>query len=167
MAAGWEEGSKRINAETWWLSHSISPQLFQRVARQAEHREDLITGIEAFLDELIVLPPGKWDLSTRIPPPSHLPSPRRRWAGGRASQPPASPCAGSCRDTSACDIGTSISVGMKLPRSRGVLPAKPLHTSLLWSLLLLVLSHLAVDGKSPPRALQRERMGTLGFSTWM
>uniref|UniRef100_A0A8C3UHS4 Anion exchange protein n=1 Tax=Catharus ustulatus TaxID=91951 RepID=A0A8C3UHS4_CATUS len=58
----------------------ISPQLFQRAAWQAEHREDLITGIEAFLDELIVLPPGKWDPSARIPPPSHLPSPRRRWA---------------------------------------------------------------------------------------
>uniref|UniRef100_A0A8C3QT76 Anion exchange protein n=1 Tax=Cyanoderma ruficeps TaxID=181631 RepID=A0A8C3QT76_9PASS len=61
----------------------LTDELFQRVARQAEHREDLITGIEAFLDELIVLPPGKWDPGTRIPPPSHLPSPRRRWAGGR------------------------------------------------------------------------------------
>uniref|UniRef100_A0A8C3ULS2 Anion exchange protein n=1 Tax=Catharus ustulatus TaxID=91951 RepID=A0A8C3ULS2_CATUS len=80
MAAGWEEGSKWMNAGTWWLNHSISPQLFQRAAWQAEHREDLITGIEAFLDELIVLPPGKWDPSARIPPPSHLPSPRRRWA---------------------------------------------------------------------------------------
>uniref|UniRef100_H0YTT6 Anion exchange protein n=1 Tax=Taeniopygia guttata TaxID=59729 RepID=H0YTT6_TAEGU len=60
----------------------ISPQLFQRVARQAEHREDLVAGIEAFLDELIVLPPGKWDPSARIPPPSHLPSPRRRLPHG-------------------------------------------------------------------------------------
>uniref|UniRef100_A0A8C8AUH9 Anion exchange protein n=1 Tax=Otus sunia TaxID=257818 RepID=A0A8C8AUH9_9STRI len=50
----------------------ISPQLFQRVARQAEHREDLITGMEAFLDELTVLPPRKWDPSARIPPPSSL-----------------------------------------------------------------------------------------------
>uniref|UniRef100_A0A8C3H3L0 Anion exchange protein n=1 Tax=Corvus moneduloides TaxID=1196302 RepID=A0A8C3H3L0_CORMO len=65
----------------------LTDELFQRVARQAQHREDLIAGIAAFLDELIVLPPGKWDLSTRIPPPSHLPSPRRRWAGGRVSQP--------------------------------------------------------------------------------
>uniref|UniRef100_A0A8C5U743 Anion exchange protein n=1 Tax=Malurus cyaneus samueli TaxID=2593467 RepID=A0A8C5U743_9PASS len=87
MAVGWEEGSKGMNAGTRWLNHSISPQLFQRTARQAEHREDLITGMEAFLDELIVLPPGKWDPSARIPPPSCLPSPRRRWAGGRAPQP--------------------------------------------------------------------------------
>ncbi|NWT81093.1 S4A4 protein, partial [Lanius ludovicianus] len=56
----------------------LTDELFQRAARQAEHREDLIAGIEAFLDELIVLPPGKWDLSTRIPPPSHLSSPCRR-----------------------------------------------------------------------------------------
>lgn len=72
---------------------SISPQLFQRVARQAEHREDLMAGLEAFLDELIVLPPGKWDPGARIPPPSRLPSPRRRWAGGRAPNP----CQPLCR----------------------------------------------------------------------
>ncbi|XP_054698254.1 anion exchange protein 4 [Grus americana] len=53
----------------------LTDELFQRVARQAEHREDLITGMEAFLDELTVLPPGKWDPSARIPPPS---SPHRR-----------------------------------------------------------------------------------------
>ncbi|NWS13072.1 S4A4 protein, partial [Pachyramphus minor] len=56
----------------------LMDELFQRVARQAEHREDLITGMETFLDELIVLPPGKWDPSARIPPPSSLPSPCRR-----------------------------------------------------------------------------------------
>ncbi|XP_009584720.1 PREDICTED: electrogenic sodium bicarbonate cotransporter 1-like, partial [Fulmarus glacialis] len=58
----------------------LTDELFQRVARQAEHREDLIAGMEAFLDELTVLPPGKWDPSARIPPPSCLPSPHRRTA---------------------------------------------------------------------------------------
>ncbi|NWS76008.1 S4A4 protein, partial [Crotophaga sulcirostris] len=52
----------------------LADELFQRVAWQAEHREDLITGMEVFLDELTVLPPGKWDPSARIPPPSCLPS---------------------------------------------------------------------------------------------
>ncbi|NWU38986.1 S4A4 protein, partial [Hylia prasina] len=66
----------------------LTDELFQRVAWQAEHREDLITGIEEFLDELIVLPPGKWDPSTRIPPPSHLPSPRRRTAVDPLDQQP-------------------------------------------------------------------------------
>lgn len=78
MAAGWEEGSEWLNAGTWWLNHGISPQLFQRVARQAEHREDLIEGMEMFLDELTVLPPRKWDPSARIPPLSCLLSPHRR-----------------------------------------------------------------------------------------
>ncbi|NXY02748.1 S4A4 protein, partial [Pteruthius melanotis] len=66
----------------------LTDELFQRVARQAEHREDLIAGIEAFLDELIVLPPGKWDPSARIPPPSRLPSPRRRTAVDPLDQQP-------------------------------------------------------------------------------
>lgn len=78
MVTGWEEGSKGLNTGMWWLNHGISPQLFQRVARQAEHREDIIAGMEAFLDELTVLPPGKWDPSARIPPPSCLPSSHRR-----------------------------------------------------------------------------------------
>uniref|UniRef100_A0A8C5ITL9 Anion exchange protein n=1 Tax=Junco hyemalis TaxID=40217 RepID=A0A8C5ITL9_JUNHY len=52
------------------------------IARQAERREDLMAGMEAFLDELVVLPPGKWDPGARIPPPSHLPAPRRRWPHG-------------------------------------------------------------------------------------
>uniref|UniRef100_A0A672V5H1 Anion exchange protein n=1 Tax=Strigops habroptila TaxID=2489341 RepID=A0A672V5H1_STRHB len=58
----------------------LTDELFQRVARQAEHREDLIAGMEAFLDELTVLPPGKWDPNARIPPPSCLPSLHRRTA---------------------------------------------------------------------------------------
>ncbi|KFQ37645.1 Electrogenic sodium bicarbonate cotransporter 1, partial [Mesitornis unicolor] len=62
----------------------LTDELFQRVARQAEHREDLIAGMEVFLDELTVLPPGKWDPSARIPPQSCLPSPHRRAGLGRA-----------------------------------------------------------------------------------
>ncbi|KFP69290.1 Electrogenic sodium bicarbonate cotransporter 1, partial [Acanthisitta chloris] len=60
----------------------LTDELFQRIARQAEHREDLITGMEEFLDELIVLPPGKWDPSARIPPLSCLPSQHRRASPG-------------------------------------------------------------------------------------
>ncbi|NWU51195.1 S4A4 protein, partial [Dromas ardeola] len=56
----------------------LTDELFQRAAWQAEHREDIIAGMEAFLDELTVLPPGKWDPSARIPTPSCLPSPHKR-----------------------------------------------------------------------------------------
>ncbi|XP_010017474.1 PREDICTED: electrogenic sodium bicarbonate cotransporter 1-like, partial [Nestor notabilis] len=58
----------------------LTDELFQRVARQAEHREDLIAGMEAFMDDLTVPPPGKWDPNARIPPPSCLPSLHRRTA---------------------------------------------------------------------------------------
>uniref|UniRef100_A0A8B9PNZ0 Anion exchange protein n=1 Tax=Apteryx owenii TaxID=8824 RepID=A0A8B9PNZ0_APTOW len=62
----------------------LTDELFQRVAQQAEHQEDLIAGINEFLDELTVLPPGKWDPSARIPPPDCLPSLHKRYPGGRA-----------------------------------------------------------------------------------
>uniref|UniRef100_A0A8C4W3T1 Anion exchange protein n=1 Tax=Gopherus evgoodei TaxID=1825980 RepID=A0A8C4W3T1_9SAUR len=65
----------------------LTDELFQRVACQAQDREDLIAGIDEFLDELTVLPPGKWDPTTRIPPPKCLPSPHKRYQRGRMQQP--------------------------------------------------------------------------------
>ncbi|XP_061442934.1 anion exchange protein 4 isoform X2 [Rhineura floridana] len=56
----------------------LTDELFQRVARKARDTEDLIAGIDEFLDELTVLPPGKWDPTTRITPPKCLPSPQKR-----------------------------------------------------------------------------------------
>uniref|UniRef100_A0A8C2BGH6 Anion exchange protein n=1 Tax=Cyprinus carpio TaxID=7962 RepID=A0A8C2BGH6_CYPCA len=48
--------------------------LFSDVAYKARDREDLIAGIDEFLDEVIVLPPGEWDPKIRIEPPKKLPS---------------------------------------------------------------------------------------------
>uniref|UniRef100_A0A8D0HDP1 Solute carrier family 4 member 9 n=1 Tax=Sphenodon punctatus TaxID=8508 RepID=A0A8D0HDP1_SPHPU len=56
----------------------LTDELFQRVALRARGREDLIAGIDEFLDELTVLPPGKWDPTIRITPPKYLPSPHKR-----------------------------------------------------------------------------------------
>uniref|UniRef100_A0A8C2TMC6 Anion exchange protein n=1 Tax=Coturnix japonica TaxID=93934 RepID=A0A8C2TMC6_COTJA len=56
----------------------LTDELFQRIAWQAKHQEDLIAGLDEFLDELAVLPPGKWDPSDRIPPPRCLSSPDKR-----------------------------------------------------------------------------------------
>nr|XP_056718877.1 anion exchange protein 4 [Euleptes europaea] len=56
----------------------LTDELFQRVARKAQGPEDLIAGIDEFLDELTILPPGKWDPTTRIAPPKCLPSPQKR-----------------------------------------------------------------------------------------
>ncbi|XP_030624001.1 electrogenic sodium bicarbonate cotransporter 4 [Chanos chanos] len=48
--------------------------LFSDVAYKARDREDLIAGIDEFLDEVIVLPPGEWDPKIRIEPPKKVPS---------------------------------------------------------------------------------------------
>ncbi|KFO12384.1 Electrogenic sodium bicarbonate cotransporter 4, partial [Balearica regulorum gibbericeps] len=48
--------------------------LFSDVAYKARDREDLIAGIDEFLDEVIVLPPGEWDPNIRIEPPKKVPS---------------------------------------------------------------------------------------------
>ncbi|KAJ7338298.1 hypothetical protein JRQ81_011107 [Phrynocephalus forsythii] len=57
----------------------LTDDLFQRVAWKAKSAEDLIAGIDEFLDELTVLPPGKWDPTIRISPPKCLPSPQKRY----------------------------------------------------------------------------------------
>ncbi|KAG8133074.1 putative Anion exchange protein [Naja naja] len=50
----------------------------ERIVWKAKDTEDLVAGIDEFLDELTVLPPGKWDPTTRICPPKSLPSPQKR-----------------------------------------------------------------------------------------
>lgn len=49
-------------------------QLFSDVAYKARDRDDLIAGIDEFLDEVTVLPPGEWDPKIRIEPPKKVPS---------------------------------------------------------------------------------------------
>lgn len=48
------------------------------MAYKARNREDLIAGIDEFLDEVIVLPPGEWDPNIRIEPPKKVPSADKR-----------------------------------------------------------------------------------------
>uniref|UniRef100_A0A8C7DYF2 Anion exchange protein n=1 Tax=Naja naja TaxID=35670 RepID=A0A8C7DYF2_NAJNA len=57
----------------------LTDELFQRIVWKAKDTEDLVAGIDEFLDELTVLPPGKWDPTTRICPPKSLPSPQKRY----------------------------------------------------------------------------------------
>ncbi|KAF5894115.1 electrogenic sodium bicarbonate cotransporter 4 isoform X1, partial [Clarias magur] len=52
--------------------------LFSDVAYKARDREDLIAGIDEFLDEVTVLPPGEWDPKIRIEPPKKIPSADKR-----------------------------------------------------------------------------------------
>lgn len=44
------------------------------MAYKAKDRNDLLSGIDEFLDQVTVLPPGEWDPSIRIEPPKSVPS---------------------------------------------------------------------------------------------
>ncbi|XP_033728652.1 sodium bicarbonate cotransporter 3-like isoform X2 [Pecten maximus] len=52
----------------------MSDEVFHDVAYHARNREDLLAGIDEFLDQVTVLPPGEWDPSIRIEPPQSVPS---------------------------------------------------------------------------------------------
>lgn len=49
-------------------------KVFHEVAYKAKSRDDLLAGIDEFLDQVTVLPPGEWDPSIRIEPPKSVPS---------------------------------------------------------------------------------------------
>jgi len=48
--------------------------VFHDVAYKAKDRNDLVSGIDEFLDQVTVLPPGEWDPTIRIEPPKNVPS---------------------------------------------------------------------------------------------
>uniref|UniRef100_A0A8C7XRL5 Anion exchange protein n=1 Tax=Oryzias sinensis TaxID=183150 RepID=A0A8C7XRL5_9TELE len=56
----------------------MSDEVFHDIAYKAKDRQDLLAGIDEFLDEVIVLPPGEWDPTIRIEPPKSLPSSDKR-----------------------------------------------------------------------------------------
>nr|ACK37865.1 sodium bicarbonate cotransporter [Opsanus beta] len=63
----------------------MSDEIFHDIAYKAKDRQDLLAGIDEFMDEVTVLPPGEWDPAIRIEPPKSLPPPEKRkhmYAGG-------------------------------------------------------------------------------------
>ncbi|CAM9859719.1 unnamed protein product [Bubo scandiacus] len=56
----------------------MTDEVFHDVAYKAQNRADLVAGIDEFLDQVTVLPPGEWDPSIRIEPPKNIPSQRKR-----------------------------------------------------------------------------------------
>ncbi|KAM9368113.1 electroneutral sodium bicarbonate exchanger 1 [Phaethornis superciliosus] len=56
----------------------MTDEVFHDVAYKAKNRADLVAGIDEFLDQVTVLPPGEWDPSIRIEPPKNLPSQEKR-----------------------------------------------------------------------------------------
>ena len=61
----------------------MADEVFHDVAYKAKKREHLLAGIDEFLDAVTVLPPGEWDPSIRIEPPSSVPSQDSRKTGNK------------------------------------------------------------------------------------
>ncbi|KAI4584663.1 hypothetical protein MJG53_020706, partial [Ovis ammon polii x Ovis aries] len=60
----------------------LSDLQFQWRVRRASSLHDLLAALDAFLEEVTVLPPGRWDPTARIPPPKRLPSEHKRYLRG-------------------------------------------------------------------------------------
>ncbi|XP_058488350.1 electroneutral sodium bicarbonate exchanger 1 isoform X2 [Solea solea] len=56
----------------------MTDEIFHDVAYKAKDKGDLLAGIDEFLDQVTVLPPGEWDPSIRIEPPKNVPSQEKR-----------------------------------------------------------------------------------------
>uniref|UniRef100_A0A8C9XE92 Anion exchange protein n=1 Tax=Sander lucioperca TaxID=283035 RepID=A0A8C9XE92_SANLU len=56
----------------------MTDEIFHDVAYKAKDRIDLLSGIDEFLDQVTVLPPGEWDPTIRIEPPKSVPSQEKR-----------------------------------------------------------------------------------------
>ena len=63
-------GAKQANSQRYHeigrsIATLMSDELFHEVAYRAKHRSDLLSGLDEFLDQVTVLPPGEWDPSIR------------------------------------------------------------------------------------------------------
>ncbi|CAF5219613.1 unnamed protein product, partial [Rotaria magnacalcarata] len=56
------------------ISTIMSDEIFHDVVYRARDRQDLLAGIDDFLDHVTVLPPGEWDPTTRLEPPKSIPN---------------------------------------------------------------------------------------------
>jgi len=50
----------------------LNDKIFCEVAYKAKTKENLVDGLDEFLDDVLVLPPSLWDPATRLQPPSHV-----------------------------------------------------------------------------------------------
>eukprot|EP00063_Salmo_salar_P053798 XP_014028633.1 PREDICTED: sodium-driven chloride bicarbonate exchanger-like isoform X2 [Salmo salar] len=66
----------------------MTDEVFHDVAYKAKDRNDLIAGIDEFLDQVTVLPPGEWDPSIRIEPPKNVPSQEKRRSAAQCGTDP-------------------------------------------------------------------------------
>ena len=59
----------------------MSDEVFHDVAYKAQKRDHLLAGLDEFLDAVTVLPPGEWDPTIRIEPPSVVRQEELIWSG--------------------------------------------------------------------------------------
>uniref|UniRef100_A0A8C5K1Q8 Anion exchange protein n=1 Tax=Jaculus jaculus TaxID=51337 RepID=A0A8C5K1Q8_JACJA len=57
----------------------LSDPQFQGSVRRASDLQDFLAALDAFLEEMTVLPPGRWDPTVRIPPPKCPPFQHKRY----------------------------------------------------------------------------------------
>jgi len=88
----------------------MTDEVFHDVAYKAKDRNDLVSGIDEFLDQVTVLPPGEWDPSIRIEPPKNVPSQHLKLKNKNKKLP-----AGEEED-SCCTEWNSSSWGSRAPR---------------------------------------------------
>ncbi|NXJ86553.1 S4A8 protein, partial [Trogon melanurus] len=65
-----------------FMATLMTDEVFHEVAYKAKERADLVAGIDEFLEQVTVLPPGMWDPSIRIQPPTNIPSQEKRKVPG-------------------------------------------------------------------------------------
>ncbi|ESP01661.1 hypothetical protein LOTGIDRAFT_139286, partial [Lottia gigantea] len=56
------------------MSTIMVDEVFREVAYKARNRQDILAGVDEFLDQVTALPPGEWDPKIRIEPPQSVPS---------------------------------------------------------------------------------------------
>ncbi|XP_053386031.1 electroneutral sodium bicarbonate exchanger 1-like isoform X4 [Mercenaria mercenaria] len=60
------------------MSTVMVDEIYREVAYKARNRTEILTGLDEFLDQVTVLPPGEWDPKIRIEPPEKVPSQQAR-----------------------------------------------------------------------------------------
>ena len=56
------------------MASSLADEVLHEVAYKAKNKKQIVAGLDEFLDQVTVLPPGEWDRSVRIEPPVDLPN---------------------------------------------------------------------------------------------
>ncbi|XP_041374197.1 sodium bicarbonate cotransporter 3-like [Gigantopelta aegis] len=60
------------------MSTIMVDEVFREVAYKARNKQDILAGVDEFLDQVTALPPGEWDPKIRIEPPQAVPSQTQR-----------------------------------------------------------------------------------------